>query len=157
MSSSGTSSDVNMVDVDFEDQLPAHMQNDTTDARREEIKNKNAKSDFLQSSSNSANVSINNVDVAPLDKSDDALSSSTSLDIEGDAKNTIEMLRGDDISERISAANRLESVAVALGPQRVREVRSAEIGSCLSDISKPKIVKRSFFYIYTLCIILTPI
>lgn len=52
------------------------------------------------------------------------VSRSTSLVItqEDDAKQAIEMLRGDDVSERVSAANRLEAIATALGEERTREV-----------------------------------
>ncbi|KAG7350297.1 peptidase C14 caspase catalytic subunit-like protein [Nitzschia inconspicua] len=40
---------------------------------------------------------------------------------EEDARQAIEMLRGDDVSARVAAANRLESVATVLGEQRTRE------------------------------------
>ena len=46
------------------------------------------------------------------------------IDMEEDAKTTIEMLRGDDITERVAAANRLDAVAMALGHRRAREVRA---------------------------------
>jgi len=39
-----------------------------------------------------------------------------------DARQAIEMLRGDDVAERVAAATRLESVANALGEERTREV-----------------------------------
>jgi hypothetical protein len=41
---------------------------------------------------------------------------------EEEARQAIEMLRGDDVSARVAAANRLESVATVLGEQRTREV-----------------------------------
>lgn len=41
---------------------------------------------------------------------------------EEDARQAIEMLRGDDVSARVAAANRLESVSTVLGEQRTREV-----------------------------------
>uniref|UniRef100_A0A7S4QJU1 Uncharacterized protein n=1 Tax=Ditylum brightwellii TaxID=49249 RepID=A0A7S4QJU1_9STRA len=41
---------------------------------------------------------------------------------EEDARQMIDMLRGDDVSGRIAAANKLESVAAALGEERTREV-----------------------------------
>ncbi len=47
----------------------------------------------------------------------------TSISEEDDARQAIEMLRGDDVSGRIAAANRLETVAAALGEERTREVR----------------------------------
>lgn len=40
---------------------------------------------------------------------------------EDDARQAIEMLRGDDVSERVSAATRLEAIAAALGEERTRE------------------------------------
>ena len=43
-------------------------------------------------------------------------------DIE-EARLAIEMLRGDDSSARVTAANQLESIAAALGEERTREVR----------------------------------
>lgn len=45
-----------------------------------------------------------------------------SITQEDDARQAIEMLRGDDVSGRVSAANRLEAVAAALGEVRAREV-----------------------------------
>jgi hypothetical protein len=41
---------------------------------------------------------------------------------EEEARQAIEMLRGDDVSARVAAANRLEAVASVLGEQRTREV-----------------------------------
>lgn len=40
---------------------------------------------------------------------------------EDEARQAIDMLRGDDVSDRVAAANRLEAVAVALGQERTRE------------------------------------
>mmetsp|Transcript_15037 Transcript_15037/g.21282 ORF Transcript_15037/g.21282 Transcript_15037/m.21282 type:complete len:656 (+) Transcript_15037:190-2157(+) len=40
---------------------------------------------------------------------------------EDEARQAIDMLRGDDISGRVAAANKLETVAAALGEQRTRE------------------------------------
>jgi hypothetical protein len=42
---------------------------------------------------------------------------------EEEARQAIEMLRGDDVSARVAAANRLEAVAAVLGEQRTRDVR----------------------------------
>jgi hypothetical protein len=42
---------------------------------------------------------------------------------EDEARQVIEMLRGDDVSERVSAARRLEAVAAVLGEKRTRLVR----------------------------------
>ena len=47
---------------------------------------------------------------------------STAMEEEVDPRQIIDMLGGDDIEGRISAANRLESVAAALGEKRTREV-----------------------------------
>jgi hypothetical protein len=41
---------------------------------------------------------------------------------EEDARQAIDMLRGDDVSDRVAAANRLEAVAAALGQERTRDV-----------------------------------
>lgn len=41
---------------------------------------------------------------------------------EEEARQAIDMLRGDDVSARVAAANRLEAVAAALGEERTREV-----------------------------------
>jgi hypothetical protein len=45
------------------------------------------------------------------------------------ARQAIDMLRGDDVSARVAAAYRLESVAAVLGEQRTRDVR------CIIQIS----------------------
>ena len=39
-----------------------------------------------------------------------------------EARQAIEMLRGDDVSQRVAAASRLESVATVLGEERTRDV-----------------------------------
>ena len=41
---------------------------------------------------------------------------------EEQARQAIEMLRGDDVAARVAAASRLESVASVLGEQRTRDV-----------------------------------
>jgi len=41
---------------------------------------------------------------------------------EEEARQAIDMFRGDDVSARVAAANRLEAVASVLGEQRTREV-----------------------------------
>ena len=41
---------------------------------------------------------------------------------EEEARQAIDMFRGDDVSARVAAANRLEAVATVLGEQRTREV-----------------------------------
>ena len=41
---------------------------------------------------------------------------------EDEVRQAIDMLRGDDVSARVAAASRLESVASVLGEQRTREV-----------------------------------
>jgi len=41
---------------------------------------------------------------------------------EEEARQAIDMLRGEDVSGRVAAANRLEAVAAALGEERTREV-----------------------------------
>ena len=42
---------------------------------------------------------------------------------EEEARHAIEMLRGEDVSARVAAASRLESVASVLGEERTRQVR----------------------------------
>lgn len=44
---------------------------------------------------------------------------------EEEARQAIDMLRGDDVSGRVAAANRLEAVASALGKERTREVSAS--------------------------------
>ena len=41
---------------------------------------------------------------------------------EDEARQAIDMLRGEDVSARVAAANRLEAVAAALGQERTRDV-----------------------------------
>jgi hypothetical protein len=41
---------------------------------------------------------------------------------EEEVRQAIDMLRGDDVSARVSAASRLEAVASVLGEERTREV-----------------------------------
>ena len=41
---------------------------------------------------------------------------------EEEARYSIEMLRGDDVSARVAAASRLESIASVLGEERTRQV-----------------------------------
>ena len=50
------------------------------------------------------------------------IATTTSASEEDEARLAIEMLRGDDVAGRITAANRLETVASALGEERTREV-----------------------------------
>jgi hypothetical protein len=47
---------------------------------------------------------------------------------EEDARQLIDMLRGDDVGARVAAAHRLDLIAVALGEQRTREVRLFHLG-----------------------------
>jgi hypothetical protein len=44
---------------------------------------------------------------------------------EEEARHAIDMLRSDDLSARVAAAHRLDSVALALGEERTREVTVA--------------------------------
>ena len=51
---------------------------------------------------------------------------------EEEARQAIDMFRGDDMSARVAAANRLEAVASVLGEQRTREVCvCASVSVCL--------------------------
>lgn len=50
-----------------------------------------------------------------------------------EAKHTIEMLRGENISERVAAANKLEAVAMALGHRRAREELLPFISESVDD------------------------
>lgn len=45
---------------------------------------------------------------------------------EEEARQAIEMLRGDDVSQRVAAASRLESVASVLGEERTRDVSALD-------------------------------
>ena len=42
---------------------------------------------------------------------------------EEEARQAIELLRGDDVAGRVAAANKLDAIAAALGQERTREVR----------------------------------
>jgi hypothetical protein len=42
---------------------------------------------------------------------------------EDEARQAIEMLRSEDVADRVTAATRLEAVAAALGQERTRNVR----------------------------------
>eukprot|EP00566_Odontella_aurita_P008355 CAMPEP_0113564216 /NCGR_PEP_ID=MMETSP0015_2-20120614/21495_1 /TAXON_ID=2838 /ORGANISM="Odontella" /LENGTH=667 /DNA_ID=CAMNT_0000466271 /DNA_START=185 /DNA_END=2188 /DNA_ORIENTATION=- /assembly_acc=CAM_ASM_000160 len=60
----------------------------------------------------------------PMDTDEGDPQSVTAMDVDGvvtDARQAIDMLRGDDVSGRVEAANKLDGVAVALGPERTRE------------------------------------
>ena len=46
---------------------------------------------------------------------------------EQEAKTAIEMLKSDDLSNRVAAAHRLDSIANILGPERTRNVRRREV------------------------------
>lgn len=52
-----------------------------------------------------------------------AATSIVAISEEDEARQAIDMLRGDDVSSRVAAANRLEAVAAALGEERTRDVR----------------------------------
>jgi hypothetical protein len=49
---------------------------------------------------------------------------------EEEARQAIEMLRSDDLSARVLAAHRLDSVAAVLGEERTREVHSSALSTC---------------------------
>ena len=51
----------------------------------------------------------------------------SSVVTEEEARQFIEMLRSEDVSSRVSAANRLDVVAMALGSDRTRDVRKSHI------------------------------
>lgn len=52
----------------------------------------------------------------------DASGPANEISKEEEARQAIEMLRGDDVSQRVAAACRLQAVASVLGPERTREV-----------------------------------
>jgi hypothetical protein len=52
-----------------------------------------------------------------------AITVPTVITKEEEARQAIEMLRSEDLSARVSAANRLEDIATVLGPERTRDVR----------------------------------
>ena len=56
------------------------------------------------------------------DNEDDNNTNSNSMD----GHQSLEMLRGEDLPERISAANQLESIAKSLGDERTRNVSQVE-------------------------------
>jgi hypothetical protein len=51
-----------------------------------------------------------------------AVASKVVISEEDEARQAIDLMRGDDVAGRVAAANRLEAVAAALGPQRTRDV-----------------------------------
>jgi hypothetical protein len=61
---------------------------------------------------------------------------------EDEARQAIDMLRGEDVAARVSAANRLDAVAAVLGEKRTREVgsrcgsggRTRPVAAVVSDI-----------------------
>jgi hypothetical protein len=55
-------------------------------------------------------------------KENDSEKVNMEVSAEEEARQAIEMLRGDDVSERIAAANKIDSVAKTLGDERTREV-----------------------------------
>ena len=67
------------------------------------------KTEAMDSSATPAGAVTNNAEMAISD--------------EEEAQQAIEMLRGDEVAERIAAANKLERVAKTLGDERTREVR----------------------------------
>ena len=50
---------------------------------------------------------------------------------EEEARQAIDMLRGEDVSGRVAAANRLEAVAAALGEERTRDVSVGCVETCV--------------------------
>lgn len=56
---------------------------------------------------------------------------------EEEARQAIDMLRGEDVSQRVAAASRLESIASVLGEKRTREVRKTKnISECVLAIAR---------------------
>lgn len=53
---------------------------------------------------------------------------------EEEARQAIDMLRGDDVSGRVAAANRLEAVAAALGEERTRDVSLIKRNFCCDSM-----------------------
>ena len=53
---------------------------------------------------------------------DDGITTNVTVAEEEEARQAIEMLRGDDMSARVAAASKLENVAAALGEERTRKV-----------------------------------
>lgn len=62
----------------------------------------------------------------PMTSSPTAAASAEQVSKEEEARQAIEMFRGDEISARVAAASRLESVASVLGPERTRKVSDRE-------------------------------
>lgn len=64
-----------------------------------------------------------------------------------EARQAIDMLRGEDVSARVAAANRLEAVAAALGHERTRDV------SFSSRVMTPKCLagdpRHEFFFTHS--------
>lgn len=62
------------------------------------------------------------MDVDPVDGGPKVHAATMFVNKEEEARQAIEMLRGDDVSARVAAAHRLDVVAAALGEERTREV-----------------------------------
>lgn len=59
----------------------------------------------------------------------------TVLHKEEEARQAIDMLRGDDVSARVAAAHRLDAVAEALGQERTRDVSMACVNVDDNDVT----------------------
>ena len=73
-----------------------------------------------------------------MDIDDDGITTNVTVAEEEEARQAIEMLRGDDMSARVAAASKLENVAAALGEERTRKV----------SIQRFKILQSPHEYIY---------
>ena len=111
-SESPSKDDVVMEDVSVEENDPDEMDIEKSESTDQNVESKNAATD------SSPNKTPSNL---PTNGNNE---NSNSADLEEDAKRVIEMLRSEDVSDRVAAASRLESVAAALGHRRSREVCS---------------------------------
>lgn len=80
------------------------------------------------------NPSIMTNSSLPREQLTPSLSNHNTLSGDDDPKLAVEMLRSDDLSNRVAAAHKLDTIAKALGHQRTREVRRLDIfaTNCIS-------------------------
>jgi hypothetical protein len=69
---------------------------------------------------------------------------------EEEARQAIEMMKGDDLANRIAAAGRLDFVAKALGEKRTREVSMANHEPFIASWNEEHIVKLALRSTYAL-------
>ena len=77
----------------------------------------------------SAPMDIDPIDDGPKQRSkpQTTVVAPTNMSEEEEARQNIDMLRGDDLPARVAAANRLDAIAKTLGEERTREVSRSSV------------------------------